>query len=281
MWLHGDSLVVLDRYGVSVIDVSNPEQPRKVKRLPAGTDPKAVYLDGSYAYLFLSSGLFVLDVASPGVPELLSFQDIGPVHVVRREGGAYQVRGDSEKDNCEVDLSDPKHPSITKPGPHSILPERPILESYTYRASCGRLRVEDTQGNRVIQIRLAKSDCGDEWDVALGQGYAYVVGGGTLYVFDTSDPASPKRVAEKLLPQAHETFQEKQARIRVEGRYAFVLHNGLWVLDLQSPEAPVEVAYYPTNARAMDVDAEGRRIALVGEDGTFTLFQYDLGEGVP
>ena len=112
--------------------------------------------------------------------------------------------------------------------------------------------------------------------------HAYVVGGGDLYIFDGSDPVSPQLVAQKPLVQSSGVIQEKQARIQIKGSHTFVLHRGgLWVFDLSDPEKPVEVAYYATDARAIDVDAAGGRIALVGPDGSFTLLRYDLGEESP
>lgn len=42
-------------------------------------------------------------------------------------------------------------------------------------------------------------------------------------------------------------------------------------LDLSDPARPREVAYYPTDAVALDVD--GGRIALGGPDGSFTLLE--------
>jgi hypothetical protein len=273
--------MVVDSCGISVIDASDPGQSREVDRLLVGIAPEAVYLEGSYAYLFLYSGLFVLDLGT-AAPRLASSRYWAPIEVVRKEGSIFKVRTLVYPGNRTVDMSDPEHPAIEQLKDESVRPQYPTIGTYVYHMSCGKLRVEDSQRSTVAEVRLAESDCSGEWDVAVGESHAYVAGGGNLYIFDASDPVSPKLLATQALGRSSGVVQEEQARVRVEGNYAFLLHRGgLWVFDLGDPEMPAEVAYYSTEAVAMDVDADGRRIALVDNDGTVTLLQYDLGEEAP
>ena len=109
--------------------------------------------------------------------------------------------------------------------------------------------------------------------------YVYLVGGGSVYVFDVSNPAEPDLLARKPLISGQDAGETDQVAIAIEGRFAYVLHGGLWVLDLLDPAKPEEVAYYPTAATV--IDAEDGRIALGGVDGTFTLLRYSLGQGGP
>jgi Tol biopolymer transport system component len=276
MWLQGQRVMVVDMYGISVIDVADPGAPRETSRYPAGSAPDSVYLDGQYAFLFLGSGLFVLDLAGPA-PRLAAFEDMDPILVVNHEGDVFKVRASRSNGEYQVDLSDPEHPVVEELKDEAVRPEYPPVGSYTYHMTCGKLWVEDAQGGDVTQVRLVESDCSGEWDVAVRDDYAYVVGGGDMYIFDASDPVSPRLVSYAPFVQSSGDVQEYQARIRIEGDHAFVLHRGgLWVLDLSDSESPSVVAYYATDARAIDVDAVGGRIALVNADGSFTLLRYDL-----
>ncbi|MDP2949839.1 MAG: hypothetical protein Q8P22_09920 [Chloroflexota bacterium] len=278
MWRQGEQIVVADWYGFTVVDVSDPANIGEVERVPSGASPVAIYLRSGYAYLFLQSGLFVLDLSRAESPQLAAFRDLKVVHGTHDYGERFQVAADGAPHGYEVDVSDPKAPKV-KAAESSFPPNwgQPV-GSYFYRASCGAVTVEDAarghgQDAQVARIRLADSICAERWHLAALGRYVYVVGNGRLYLFDASEPAAPRVLAEKALVGDGEQTSKEQAYIVIADGRAYVLHGGLWVLDLSAPLQPKEVAYYPTDALTLDV--EGDRIALVGPDGTFELLKLE------
>lgn len=267
MWLQAQELVLVDQSGTSILDVSDPARPREAQRVPAASAAVDVRLQGQYALLFLRSGVFALDLADPTGPRASAVPYFGPVGRVRQQGNRYLVQVYGEYAIYEIDASALPRVVAEK----SRLRSLPARTGVSYSASCGRLELEDESqpGAVLSRVLLARSDCSDAWDVAALGSHVYVVGDGRLFVLDASRPEAPSLIAEKGL--ASRRTDARQARILVEGSRAYVLQGGLWVLGLSDPQRPREMAYYPTDALALDV--QDGRIALGGPDGGFTLLE--------
>ncbi len=272
MWLQGNELVVADSYGFSLIDVSDPANLRETRRFPRGAAPRAVHLRDSFAYVFMYSGIFTLDLTSPGANYEASFLYPGPIGNVRETAEGFEVGIYGASESIKVKASDPLLPIIDENPADWIPPPHPSIGAHTYLATCGSLWVEGEDGRRVTEIRLDQRDCAEEWQEASYGEHLYVVGGGNLYILDASDPSAPELLALKALAPRLENL--RQSAIHVDRQYAYVLHGGLWALDISNPARPKEVAYYPTDARRLDVD--GDRIGLVGPGGDFTLLHSKL-----
>ncbi|MDP3063581.1 MAG: hypothetical protein Q8O40_10310 [Chloroflexota bacterium] len=279
MWLQGEQVVVAEWYGMTVVDVSDLEQPKEGERVPAGISGE-VFLRGESAFLFTLGGIFALDLSQPEAPEVAAFRYFGPIGSASDLGeGKFRATLYGWDIAYEIDLSDPQEPRLEASRSDRPPTPRATLGPYELRAFCGSLYVEDRAQRRgdlmtVARLRLAESVCSDKWDVAAVDQDVYVVGNGKLYLFDASDPNSPKLLAEKALVGDGEQASKEQAYIVIADGRAYVLHGGLWVLDLSAPLQPKEVAYYPTDAFTLDVDGDG--IALVGPDGSFELLKLDL-----
>jgi hypothetical protein len=289
MWLQGDLISVVDPYGITVIDASDAENMRELERIPSPYGAEAVHLQDSNAALFLGSGIFSLDVEDPANPQLRDFRYDGPIQVVASTANSDTIVDDDSpvsqerlgfrvtgvSDGYELDVSELPDIRLNEVN-ERILPYHPRRGPYEYSASCGALTVTDEsdgqgQNARRERLRLDDSNCSDKWDVALRGDFAYVTGNGSLYIASISDPGNPKLLSRKPLTAALEG--ENQSSIRIEGDLAYVLHGGLWALDLDDAESPREIAYYPTNAHVLDVD--GSRLGLLSPDGTFQLLSLD------
>src|ERR1044071_1422379 len=63
--------------GLMVLDVSNPARPRYVTQLTSVSWPTHVRLSGHYAYLGSLGAIYVVDIAEPTAPVLLSSMNYG------------------------------------------------------------------------------------------------------------------------------------------------------------------------------------------------------------
>lgn len=270
MWRQGDELVVVDEYGMSILNVSEPSNIHEIERIPAGGGPAAVFLEDSFAYVFLRSGIFVLDLDNDA--RLTEILLPGPIGRVQQITGGFDVGIYGASKTYGLDVSDPSRPVMTGPKRRGLAIDRPALGPYVYHSSCGSLSVQDTSAGEsptvwVTQIRVREQDCREKWDLTLYEGFAYLVGGGSLFIFDTSSPSSPVLMSGLAIGPGERDIE--QARIVIENDQAYMLHGGLWVFELEEPERPGVRAYYETDARVLDVD--GDRIALVRPNGTFEL----------
>lgn len=97
--------------GLSVIDVSAPENPQRLGGYSAPGTARSVAVSGNYAYLAAdAAGLLVLDVSEPANPRLVgSCSTPGPAYGLAISRG-YAYVADSTAGLQVIDVSNPAHP---------------------------------------------------------------------------------------------------------------------------------------------------------------------------
>jgi hypothetical protein len=97
-------------------------------------------------------------------------------------------------------------------------------------------------------------------DVFVQGNYVYLLAGGALVILDISVPGQPTKVASIAVP---DPYVQGRRGIYVKGDYAYVTatSEGLRVIDVSTPENPVEVGYIDTYAN--DVHVQGDYAYLV------------------
>jgi len=92
--------------------------------------------------------------------------------------------------------------------------------------------------------------------VAVSGGFAYIGSGAVLKIADTSDPSATRVLGEVALPNGI-------ADIAVAGPHAFVVADGLWVLDVADPEQPHEVGWLAIDGSATQVEVGNGYVFVV------------------
>lgn len=112
------------------------------------------------------------------------------------------------------------------------------------------------------------------------QRFAYVANAASgLRILDVTNPVSPTLIGSYDVPE-----QEASNGVAIEGNFAFVAEgshnyvggfNGVRIIDVSNPVAPVEVGHYDTRDSAVDVEVVGNYayVAERGSDGKFSGLQ--------
>jgi hypothetical protein len=104
--------------------------------------------------------------------------------------------------------------------------------------------------------------------VAVAGGYAYVMAGGNLQIFDVSTPSSPANIS---------SVGSGGSAVVVAGRYAYVAGNGLQIFDVSNPSLPIEVGSAGTGSDPYsDSVAVAGHYAYVVNNGAGTLQIIDI-----
>jgi hypothetical protein len=85
----------------------------------------------------------------------------------------------------------------------------------------------------------------------------YVLGSGTLQVYDVSNPSSPSKVGTTKIPN-------RTQAVAIDGALAYVAGgpDGLQILDLSDPSRPATAGSFKTSGAAVDVAVSGSLILV-------------------
>ena len=241
-----------------VMDVSRPENPRRVSTLELPESPVGLVVQEGIAYLGgYSSGFFIIDVKNPSRPRMLS--TFVPAEQGRIEKGKVARLLDSGMD----------------------IPDALI-------AKAGKrigVRNED-DARRWAELKQLK---GHVWWPNVRYPYAYVpYDPEGLYVLDITDPAKPKQVGyfNKKTKEGGDLYFNDVAFYR---NYALIAldYAGFLVLDISDPAKPREVAHVNPWPGHTWESAPGHMIQLkvfgdrayfpAGEDGVYI---YDIKDPI-
>ncbi len=223
-------------FGLAVLDVSNPSAPVLRGSLKTPGQAKAAAIFGTKALVVdHMAGLVLVDISNPAKPMSLGsfFVDGYARDVVTSGSLAYAV--DSPTGFYVLDLAkpDPLEPVST-------------LQSGT--------------GLRTVEVSDASS--------GPGPNLAVLVGGGSIQVYDVSNPAKPIKAPPYRTPGGAQ-------RVALKGRVAYVADGaaGLQVVDLMIPSKPTIVGSYGTPAPARDVAVADSLVFVVTSSEVVILRQ--------
>lgn len=255
---------------------------------------KYVYItDGDFYEIggSLSRGLHVIDKSIPGSPKEVGFYNTEyPAQSVAVSGkyayvgsGYNWLLGSSGRFDI-FDISNPTSPQLkgsikTEGAEHfgHIITDVYLSGKYAYYAYSYQAKVWRWGGFGIIDISLPVSprvvgyhgtfacSSGAARSVQVLKGYAYVADycgytGGSLQIFDVSNPGSPQwGLIYKTPGTAEDVF--------ISGNYAYIAdgNGGLRMVNISKPLGPYEVAFYETPGNAQAVHAAGG-YAYVADD---------------
>ena len=251
-----------------VIDIADPAAPHFVNQVSISSI-NAIEIMGEYA-LLSADGLKILDISDPLAVEVVGQVD-APILGVTVHGGIAYANEDSYSSPklYAIDVSDVTAPTVigTMPLPDSEWWNRGRRPSMTLVASQSGvsallpmmelgLQVIDVGAPANMQIIGAYSEFVDARDVAVANGYSYVLdqAADLLRIYQTVNPARPVEVGTYPLAGKH---------IVVQGDNAYVGGDSLRILDVSDPAAPVEVG--SLDGPTADFDVAGQYAYLGGD----------------
>ncbi|AKJ08208.1 Putative Ig-like domain protein [Archangium gephyra] len=259
----------VERGGLTVFDVSNPEAPvfKTWISLPNDNYWNGVWAKGNALYVAsATSGVVVFDISNPASPQLVKSVSSGQgpldVHTVFVEGERlYAMSPGPSPRTLIYDIQKPTEPRLlghyaevgagTDPSvgyPHDALAFEGML--YINHWSGGYVMVDVSDPENPRKVGAYKYPYATSHANAVGKygdrRIAFEGGenwGGHLRVLDVTEPTQPKRLGEYKL---EENASIHNMVLKGERLYIAYYHHGVRVLDVSVPESPREVAYYNT-----------------------------------
>jgi hypothetical protein len=230
-----------------ILDVSNPSVPRMLSSLPwteafgnevAVAEQHVFILDSGWsvpeAQTDPKPGLHVVDATDPVHPIKVSFLSTTNSYrgLIVSGGYAYTQLADGTG-SAIFDVRDPMKPAFVRNFPGKILA---VSGQRAYVVPvAGRLQVVDISNptNPVVLGTEAKPTGTGLYDALRLEGdLAYVVGGASLFLYDVSNPAAPRRISEL------KRDTEYSSDFAVWNKRAFFGGRNVHVVDAADPARP-------------------------------------------
>ncbi len=263
-----DYAFVTGNQGVSVFDVSDAREPRRLSLLELADGAFDFHLDGWSAYIAADSeGLVIADFSDPTQPEVIGTLDIGGVAFDVYVESHYAYVADNLNGLKIVDVSDPGVP--VEVGSHRFRD----LRAVEARNGVAYLAVPNT-GLVVLDVTDPSSPSGASVvpgtyatiNLHLNGDYLYLSchGHGTR-ILDVSEPLDPQIVGEYSVDGG----ESYAAYDYDELLFVADLQKGAVLLDTGDPSNPRELARYGTQPH--DVFYDGEYAYLACERGLVIL----------
>jgi hypothetical protein len=274
----GYAFLAVGRGGLVVVDVSDPEYPTQVGWID-DYFMSDVAVEGSHAYGVGMPNIRILDVSDPAAPHQLAAITNGGYNcqdITVSDGFVYVVGcGWISDDLAVIDVRIPASPEVVavyedeQHGYGAIH----IEGHYLYLAGTELTVLEITDPTDPVLIGMeGETEYLHLEDIDVSDGFAFSSGRKGIPIADVTDPADPTIVS--WINTAGPSTQ-----VRLAGDLLLARREGLHVLDLTDPTAPVEIGRY--DDEYLDVFANSGRYAyIVGSqwDGVSGLVVVDLSD---
>ncbi len=245
------AFVTLQRGGLGIVNIENPSAPFEIINMDINTTKDLVLID-EYLYLAVDCGLYAIDVSDPYNPSIIGAISLGIVpldHLFVANNIAYIVQGSDEL--TMIDINDPSSlVLIASYDTNYLIDDLYIEDNYAFVAAdnSGYLILDVSDPYSVFEVSISTVP-GNANDVALENGFSYVVTSAGLSVFDISDPYFPEDVGFLSIPGF-----ARQIEIQESFAYLAMDSGGLHIVNINNPIEPVEVGFYETPGTARGVD---------------------------
>jgi hypothetical protein len=257
---------IVNRQELQVIALGTLPAPALVDALGMGVQGRSVHVEG--ATLFwgdqatgegTNGSLKILDATEPEAPVILGSVGMPGPPLDIASGGEHAYAVSQLEGLAIVDLADPTEPllvgGLNTPGLESALD---LAGDHVFITTSTALHAVDVSDPAAPQLVGTLELSTPASDVACHGNLALVTDGwnGQLFVVDITDPTAPymRGPVDGPFGARCVTFLDPYA-------YVIDTSNGVWIVDLSSPEEPTVVGWAPVPGPAEAVDAYG---SLVG-----------------
>lgn len=264
---------------MSIIDVSNSNNPVLVSTLSGLSNPRAISVQGRYAYVTNSDigTMSIVDIADPSNPVIVgTVSGISTPISLYVQGRYAYVLNDDTNVFTVVDVSNPTSPAVvgTLGGIDAFVVR--VQDTYAYTIGNGTPEMKIIDVSNPVSPTLVSTTAliSGANDIVLQGRYAYVIVGQSVQIFDISVPTLPTAVSTfSLAPNG-------PFALCIQGRYLYTVNNGfdmISVIDVSDPTAPVLVrSLVQASGGSVSLIVQGRYAYFV-EDTANTLHIVDLG----
>jgi hypothetical protein len=278
----GLAYVTSDEFGLSVVDVTNPQQPTVLGAANPAFTGSRVAVGGSLAVVTAgSAGLKVVDVSVPTAPRTVGSLTGSMAAVAMAGHYAYAlltVPGNpAHIDLIVVDVSVPTAPAIVGQLASVGGSEIKVAGSFAYiPAGSVGLQVVNVSNPAAPTLVRTVSTPAAARAIAVANGRAYLAATSWLQVFDLSSPSNPSVMGSLSMSSA-------TAVALGTGNLHVLDGTGLKIVDVSNPAAPV-LRSSSASYGAQHLDAAGTTAYLPSPqvDGTMhTAGLYTVDASVP
>jgi alpha-tubulin suppressor-like RCC1 family protein len=263
--------LVTGHEGLSIVDLSSPENPSILSRLNTEGYSLDVAVAGNYAFLAAGeAGLLVVNIEDPEQPVLKSSYDTAGYANAVAILGQYAYIADWGKGLQVINISDPLLPTSTAsfdtPGTAMNVA---VSGDYAYVA-------DSWQGLTIIDLRMPSGSApagryatgSSAYAVTVADGLAYVICRDGMEILSlASNPVAPTFVSRYVFPEPEDTYWIKPPSIADGKVYISTMNSGVHVLDISDPSVPKLLAILATT--------EANDLAVVGDE-IIVADQYTL-----
>lgn len=222
----------------AILGLDNPSAPQLLGGWWESSATNDVRIRDGVAYVVDSYyGLHTVDLHSPGEPAVLADLPMaGRPRAIVLTGSIASIAADSAG-VFTVDVSDPEHPQLMgQVAQYAVSIDTDGRYLYTVARNQG-MRVIDALDPYHLELVAICPVPGWPSSVSVAGGRACVTNGTDLYVIDVENPRDPQ-IRGRFDPPEH------IRHVTCDGSWAYVCagNDGLLVVDLSDPGAPVQVA---------------------------------------
>jgi hypothetical protein len=247
--------VALGDAGVVFIDVSDPQAPRELSRLPLSGNNFAVTIDGTRAYVSgQDTGLHVIDISDPTEPKLLGTADTPRIAAYTSVYGNIAYVSAVQDGLDMIDVSDPANMHSVGGWANftGLVRSTVIRGTNMFMATDGGLQIfnlrADGKPSLIADDHTITSYVGVFGDTA------YVAGVG-LRLVDVSNPADPQtKITTELI---------KGRVVGVSGTFVYVLNGTFQIAEFIAN--PQRMTRFPNIGDASDITVKGKYAYLSGK----------------
>ncbi len=255
--------------GLTILDLSDPDQPVPRGQVETASTVYQVVLDGDRAVVCdLSSALYVIDIVDPDSPQVLGTLPIPEMIVTGLAvDNGYAYVSVQWWGVLIVDISDPANPvqvgiADVIESPSTVLADFPLVYVIDLEGGLEILDVSDPGSPQHIGTYCCPSG-----GLALRGHLMFVNNGIGLEVVDVSNPQAPVRVGQASVPA--------RGDMKLSGDLLYLAggETGLHVVDVQDPLAPEYIGAGGTQGNALAVAVSAERVYQAAEFSGLAIFR--------
>jgi len=275
IFVQGEYAYITNNDGTKIIDVSDPENPRKAGMITTSDGAFGVTVKDDLAYIASdSNGFIIANISDPENPLITDqYNDGGSAHSVCTNGSYAYVT--EYPQGMEIfDISTPDDIiKVTEYDDGGVFRSVAIKNNFIYLPDSGRglkvLNVTDPSSPKLVSTSLLTHGAIDVYihnDLLFLGCHRHGV-----YIFDISTLHSPIQLGKyyKLEGEAYGVTGNSTHL------YVADLQQGVYLLDISNPAQPNEIVSY-NNAHPHDIFYDGERIYLADQDRELFIFRTDL-----